>query len=310
MTEQVEAVAGEPTRESIEISQWEFVERVPTRDEVVELLETLPPVWGVSTVGFADYVQALPQNKKIKVPDPTRPNVKIDQYLECWSLYMSVAGRLKMLGQAADQNDWTVDFTPEPHTPTSVPGMLVLDNRIVYREYCSIRSGDGRSLGSKPGTAWVPSSGGKQAAGSNPWEKVETSARGRAIAAWGFGVLPGSGVASVEEIQGSYLNREAMQLEQQAANEVTNVPREELVSTARELAEQLRQERDMTEEHLNGGLVRILGAIGVPDEVFLEDGSINWESSKLRPGQVQLLIGRLRDQLRPAAQREGGKFGG
>ena len=185
------------------IEQWEFVGEAPTRDRVTELLSRLPSVWGVKTVDFADYVQALPQRKKIKVPREPGSTVMIDQYLDCWTLYMSVAGRMKMLEAAAEQNGWMVDFEPEPVTPTGCPGMLQMDERVVYREYVRIEAWttdeDGtpriRKLGRKSGTAWVPSRGGSGAVSSNPYEKVETSARGRAIAAWGFGVLPGSGVA-------------------------------------------------------------------------------------------------------------------
>jgi hypothetical protein len=77
-------------------------------------------------------------------------------------------------------------------------GFLFTEPNLVYREYCNIykhdENGEVLFLGSKPGMSM-----GKQ--GANAFEKIETSARGRSIAAWGFGVLPGSGIASLEEME-------------------------------------------------------------------------------------------------------------
>jgi hypothetical protein len=228
----------EPTVESetYDLSQWEFIDRVPTPDDVKTLLLTLPDWWGVKPVEFADYVQGLPSNKKVMVTQQlgegrTR---KVEQRREVITLYFSVAGRAQMLRAAQEKNGWLVDFEPEPKTPTDIPGYLKDGARIVYREYCEIWAPvphdveDSSSysetarqhgkvtyvkLGRRPGTAWVPEKDGKQAAGSNPYEKVETSARGRALGAWGFGVLPGSGVASLEEMLGAPANREALAAE-------------------------------------------------------------------------------------------------
>jgi hypothetical protein len=197
----------------IEINAWQFFDEPPTQDRVIELLRTLAPVHGVAAVDFADYVQALPQS--VKITKRGQGGRKETETRDTWVLYMSVAGRIKMLQQAAEDNDWEVDFEPEPVTATGTPGLLYHgDGRIVYREYVRIGSRGGETvepLGRKPGMAWVPFSGGTAAAGSNPYEKVETSARGRAIAAWGFGVLPGSGVASLEEMQGVRQNRAALE---------------------------------------------------------------------------------------------------
>jgi hypothetical protein len=179
---------------------WQFIERVPTRDDVRALLETLPDSYGIRYVDFIDYVQALPQSVKIKRPHGENPNVKVDEYVETYSLYMSVGGRIKMLEAAATKNSWRVDFEPEPVTPTEIPGYLDFGDRIVYREYVGIWTPKGRALfewpnkeslpemldfqaamlciGRKPGTAWVPRSGGKQAAGSRRRHAAALSRRG------------------------------------------------------------------------------------------------------------------------------------
>lgn len=185
-----------------QINKWEFMGRSPSREEVLALLASHRDQWGTKYEDFGDYVQALPQNKKIKRKDPNNPKVFIEAFVEVWTLYVSVAGRQAMLQQMAQDNGWQVNFIPEPVTPTGIPGMLEFEDRIVYREYCEIKSMEGNlNLGKKPGTAWVPRAGGQGAVASNPYEKVETSARGRSIAAWGIGILPGSGIASLEEIQ-------------------------------------------------------------------------------------------------------------
>ena len=224
---------GEPV--DAPLANWEFLGHAPTHEDVRALLLTLPDVWGLKYVDFIDYVQPLPQNKKVKKPHPTNPNLEIEDRVEAYTLYMGVAGRIKMLERAAEDYGWCVDFTPEPVTPTGIPGYLNHADRLVYRVYVEIKAPIGlprvvtegpelgrlsvaeyMSLGRKAGTAWVPATGGANAAGSNPYEKVETSALGRALGAWGFGVLPGSGIATVEEMQAIRGNRAYMDAEANA----------------------------------------------------------------------------------------------
>jgi hypothetical protein len=317
VTEAPVALPAEETEDLAQaaISQWEFIDRIPTEEEVVALLKTLPPVYGIEHADYADYVQGLPGKKKIKVPHPENPNLKIDQYVETVTLYMGVAGRLKMLQAAAEKNGWRVDFEPEPVTPTGMPGMLQMDERIVYREYVVISTVSVRGsasglgevspelvgkpiaeqvLGRKPGTAWVPKSGGSQAAGSNPYEKVETSARGRAIAAWGFGVLPGSGIASLEEMLGARQNERGMLVEQHSAPKAS---REDLIAQAMTLQEEMRQEVGDDEatmvEKTGKYLQERLGVRGCYDP---DTQSIDW--SKVKDGQVLLLVNSLKDSLK------------
>lgn len=304
--EPVDETPEAPEGHATEISQWEFLDRVPTRDDVLELLATLPPVFGVSTVEVADYVQALPQKKKTRIPhpDPARAEqgVKVEKFIEAHTLYVGVAGRLKMVQQAAEFNGWSVDFEPEPNTPTGVPGWLEMGERIVYREYMVVRDGDGRLLGRKPGTAWVPRTGGSQAAGSNPYEKVETSARGRAIAAWGFGVLPGSGVASLEEVTGAGANRAAIDAEEAQAGGGSNggrvrESRDDMLQRCLAVAEELRQERGISEEEAREKTAEYLHTqLGVKSVWNAEEKTIDW--AKVKDGQILLLTNSMTDALR------------
>lgn len=279
------------------ISQWEFLDRAPHTDEVLALLDSLPRIYGASLLEVADYVSALPQKKKVKRAHPNRPGVLFDANITSYTLYVGVAGRLVLVQRIAEQAGWTVEFVPEPVTPTGIPGFLVLDERIVYREYMRVTDSEGRLLGSKPGTAWVPARDGRNAAGTNPWEKVETAARGRAIAAWGIGVLPGSGVASLEEIQAA--NAAAQNLGGAPAETAPRRSRDQLLADVQAVSESLRQMRDKSVEEWNDLLASRLSEIGVRFPEGRESGdTIDW--SLLSPGHLQMLsndFNQTRDRL-------------
>jgi hypothetical protein len=326
-------IPGETTAGDGELSNWEFLETPPTRADVERLLATLPDVYGVSYAGMVEYVQALPAQKKFSRPDPRNDKAKIDVWVDTWSLYMSVVGRQVMLQRAVAINGWIeVDFEPEPVTPTGVPGYLETDPRVIYREYLTIkapiglpttlqekgietRDGSGAlvsgppkmtvhgaiSLGRKPGTAWAPRTGGTQAKGSNPYEKVETAARGRAIAAWGIGVLPGSGVASVEEMAQIRENAIAAAAEGQPAQggPRTRVSRSEpamppadMLSRILETAEILRQERGQNPDEMAEKLGRRLLQIGAPRDCY-DPATFLVDWDKVKPGTLHLLMNDL-----------------
>lgn len=275
--------------ESPAFSQWEFIDRIPTREEVLQLLGTLPDWWGVPYVDLAEYVQGLPSTKKQKVTVTNNGRTRKEERLyEVVTLYMGVAGRLQMLNRAAELHGWEVEFQPEPRTPTGVPGFLQMDDRLVYREYLVIKSReDEDSLGMKPGMAWVPYTGGRQAAGSNPYEKVETAARGRAMAAWGIGVLPGSGVASLEEMLGA---REPARVTQA---EEPRMSRADMLGNVVTIAEEIRQLRQYTPEQQQQKLKEYLkSSFGIE---MPEEGEVDW--SKVKDGQVRLTLTALQQSL-------------
>jgi hypothetical protein len=208
-------VTEEPTEETqgeLLPSKWEWIGTpekplLPTMEQVVELLESLPLVYGVKTADYIDYVAGIGQATKI-----SKKNERVERHAYVVRLYMSVGGRLKMLEEAQRINNWPkVKLQPEPVTPTGIPGVLRTGEIVVYRVYCKIWEWRGvllpgafdqappvevmqpRLLGYRSGTSYR--------AGTNSWERAETAATGRALGAWGFGVLPGSGVASMEEMQ-------------------------------------------------------------------------------------------------------------
>ena len=172
---------------------WAFIGTAPTYQEAFALLESIPPIYGVKTSDFTDHILPLAQNTKVEVNGNT-------EWKKVWRLYMTVAGRVAMVQKACEINGWQVDFSPEQSVPEGNPaGFIFTEPHLVYREFCNIYTHDDETgevvfLGSKPGMSQAKG-------GNNAYEKVETAARGRSIAAWGFGVLPGSGIASLEEME-------------------------------------------------------------------------------------------------------------
>jgi hypothetical protein len=316
-----EVDAPDPVEAAVEkarahISNWEFLVEPPTTEAVLALLATLPPVHGLKHVDYADFVQALPAKKKIQKPHPTNPNLKVDEYIENWVLYMSVAGRQAMLNDAQALNHWRVEIEPEPNSPVGAPGFLSLEQRIVYREYIKIWQyvkpvsaptdgafvpGGEVCLGSRNGQAWVPFSGGSQAAGSNPYEKVETAARGRALGAWGFGVFPGSGIASLEEMLGVSENLDAIKAEggngRQARAENTNRPsREALEEKALSAVEKLRQLTSDTDEGVTAKVgIYVTNKLGSKTAYDPDRNLMHWDGMK--DGQLMMLTTFLTEKI-------------
>jgi hypothetical protein len=298
MSEEPEEVVTEP-------GSWEFIER-PDRAKVDEMLRTLPDIFGVAFKDYIDYVIAMPQSKNVLVADESRPGVKIKQRLETWTLYVTVAGRMKMMQEAGALNGWRVDIEPEPQTPTGAAGFIQNgDGRIVYREYVSIWEKDEdrwRSIGRRPGTAWVPYSGGSGASETTPYEKVETAARGRALAAWGFGVLPGSGVASLDEVQNAaqiaagFVRQPPIQHDLPASP--SRMTHDEYVETIAEVSERLRQIRKYTPENMKMRVARFLSEDLQVKDVLDGDGNIRWDA--IRVPKLELLLQAQRDILQQA----------
>lgn len=298
--------AEEQTEPQGLLNRWEFFDLPPTMDQVEALLKTRPNIYGLKIVDYIDFVVAMPQNKKItglRGPGGAKPATT---YRDTWSLYFSVAGRIEMLNRAAAVLDWEVDHQPEMHTPEGCPpGYLRFDNRIVYREYLKITrhwdlKGDEparfRLLGSKPGTAWVPAADGKGAAGSNPFEKVETSARGRAIAAWGIGVLPGSGVASLEEMLQAPDNQAHMDREQQGGQRGgSKVNRDEMLETVKTLSEEARQAMAFGEAAWTEKVGEYLSGIGVQVPTDPDGEKVLWNNAK--DGQLLLTANKFRELI-------------
>ncbi|AMM44229.1 hypothetical protein BJD78_gp59 [Arthrobacter phage KellEzio] len=297
----VQATAQEVADSGQHINQWEFSINPPTREQVLELLTNHRDVWGLKYSQYSDYVQALPQNKKISRRVDGR---KEDIYYENWTLYVSVGGRIAMLSELTEVRGWTSNFVPEPVTPTGVPGFISLghegeDGRIIYREYLEILDEEGKLVGRKPGMAWVPYKGGQQAAGSNPYEKVETSARGRSLGAWGIGVIPGSGIATVEEIAQMWENKALTDQGLRPRSTVGNTrkTREQLIGESAKAMENLREASGWTQDEVETQILNyMVNALGVKEPAILvgEKMELNWD--KVKDGQLAMLVTSLNER--------------
>lgn len=186
-----------------------FYEDEPTREQLLIKLKTLPKTYSVHVQDYVDFIVALPQKTDVS-------GGQKQKYMTLWMPYVQVAGRLMMFNHDMENRKLFGSIEPEPKVPEgNPPGWIYRDEkRLVYRVNVVIRelvenlqeagAYQTRSLieiGRRSGQAWVPWEGGGFVIMSNRFEKVETSAVGRALAQWGYGVLPGSGVASYDEMQ-------------------------------------------------------------------------------------------------------------
>lgn len=285
---------GEADWEAV-ISQWQFIDRLPDDTEVITLLATLPDIWGIKYTNYAEYVIPLPANTKVKVPRPKDGGgtVQVEEWHEVVTLYFSVAGRLKMLTDAQILNGWRVDIDPEP-TVMGPPGFLTelgAEGPLIYRSYITIWDREDRLLGRRSGQA--------SGRGDRPNEKAETAANGRAAAAWGFGVIPGSGIASIEEMRATSGARQSIQAERSARTAVAagRTSRADLEEDCRTLIEQVRQLRGQERAEMVGKIneytSRAFGkTVATPEDPEAVD------FRDLKDGQIMLLTTQLLDQKR------------
>lgn len=297
-------------------SSWVFIDRPATVDDVTALLRTLnvpysagrgpsedgirrgPDLPPLTMDRYLPYILPMSNNVKVKIPDPNNPQRTVDEYHMQTTLYTQVAGRLAILADVAERQHWRVDIYPEPVTPTGIPGYLRFDDRLVVRVYVEITDSMGQSLGKRFGTAWCKSEGGFNAEGSNPYETAETSALGRALAQWGFGILPGSGIASVEEMR---LARQNLTGPTQGRRGGTQAPervkeeRGDLVASAIDFIEQRRKLSGLTQEAVDTGLTTWLkDKFGIEGFVTPTGG---YEWPLLTDQQIALLRNTTRDAV-------------
>jgi len=266
--------------------RWEWFDEMPDPTEIEQSLTSLPPVMGVPVTEAWPFI--LPMAGRVKMhesDDGTRTSFQRDEAREVYvlsvKLYVQVAGRQFLAARIAEERDLSIDLYPDPSIEPGKPA-FISDKVAVYREFCEITNAEGRSLGRKSGMAAlkVPASSDRRKI--PPWEKMETAARGRALGAWGIGVLPGSGVASLEEMElGNRPDWEP------AEDKVEEIPNRETAET--ELWEAVRG---------------LQGAKGWDDErtakwfasVVLEAFQITtegWDVTKLSDVQVVLLTRRV-----------------
>lgn len=148
-----------------------------TREEILALCNKTRDVGSVKHADFVDYVVVLEGRRKVDGEWQTTEHA-----------YMAVDGKLAMANLDHRQQNKRLDFG-EPKVLVDTPEQLTLQVTVTSEIY-GVRHGIATSrkkLGTNAEKDW-------------PWEVVETSAIGRALAAMGYGLLPGAGLASAEDV--------------------------------------------------------------------------------------------------------------
>ncbi len=148
-----------------------------TREQILQILRATPNVGKVAHEEFADYVVALTQRRRGE-----------DGWQNTEHPYMTVDGKLAMANQDHARQDKRLDF--------GAPIVLV-DNEEQLTLMVSVTS---ECYGARHGIATSRRLGGTAAEREFPWEVAETSATGRALSMFGYGLFPGSGLASAEDM--------------------------------------------------------------------------------------------------------------
>ncbi len=168
-----------------------------TRDQILNIVRAAPNLGVVKHEEFADYVLALTQRKRGEEGWQTTEHP-----------YMTVDGKLAMANQDHARQGKRLDF----HTP-----QVLVDNEEQLTLMVSVTSD---LYGTRHGIATSRRIGGSEIERLFPWEVAETSAIGRALSAMGYGLFPGSGLTSADDMlrAGNESNRAVT--ERQATGEV------------------------------------------------------------------------------------------
>lgn len=148
-----------------------------TREEILALCRKARDVGSVKHEDFADYIVVLEQRRKVN-----------DEWQTSEHAYMAVDGKLAMANEDHRKQNKRLDFG-EPKVLLDNPEQLTLQVTVTSELY-----------GARHGIATSRKKGGTPAEREFPWEVAETSAIGRALATMGYGLLPGAGLASAEDM--------------------------------------------------------------------------------------------------------------
>ncbi|HEX8682303.1 MAG TPA: hypothetical protein VF707_08325 [Ardenticatenaceae bacterium] len=162
-----------------------------TREELIQVCQQAPKVGTVGHEEFVDYIVVLEQPRKVN-----------GQWEKKETAYMSVDGKVAMANEDHRRQGKRLDFED--------PVILVDDEK----QLTLLVAVTSELYGRRHGIATSRKAGGSSAEVAHPWEIAETSAIGRALSGMGYGVIPGSGLASAEDVSRA---RETEQLPEEGA---------------------------------------------------------------------------------------------
>ena len=151
-----------------------------TREEILALCNKAPDVGSVKHADFADYIVVLESRRKVN-----------DEWQTIEHAYLAVDGKVTMANADHRKQGKRLDFA-EPKVLIDNVEQLTLQITVTSEIY-----------GRRHGIATSRRKRGTNAEREFPWEVAETSAIGRALAAIGYGLLPGAGLASAEDVMRS-----------------------------------------------------------------------------------------------------------
>jgi hypothetical protein len=149
------------------------------RDELLELCRKAPQIGQVKHEEFVDYIVVLEQ---------TRRSAN-GAWEKTEAAYMSVDGRITMANEDHRRQGKQLNFED--------PVVLVDDEE----QLTLLVACNSEVYGRRHGIATSRKLAGTATERNFPWEVAETSAIGRALGTMGYGGLPGSGLASADDVQ-------------------------------------------------------------------------------------------------------------
>ncbi|MBI5033891.1 MAG: hypothetical protein HZB51_25510 [Chloroflexi bacterium] len=148
-----------------------------TREEILDLCRRAPDLGAVKHEDYADYIVVLESRSRVD-----------DEWQPAENAYMAVDGKLAMANEDHRKQGKRLDFA-EPKVLLDNEDQLTLEVTATSEIY-----------GMRHGIATSRKKVGTFAEREFPWEVAETSAIGRALSSMGYGLLPGAGLASAEDM--------------------------------------------------------------------------------------------------------------
>jgi len=148
-----------------------------SRESAVASARKAGDIGAVKHEEFADYIVMMESNRKIG-----------DEWQTLEQPYMAVDGKLAMANEDHRRQNKRLDFG-EPKVLINNDEQLTLLVTVTSEIY-----------GTRHGIATSRKLNGPRAEKEFPWEVAETSAIGRALTAMGYGLFPGAGLASAEDM--------------------------------------------------------------------------------------------------------------